>query len=225
MCGRYVLKSTIEELKQAYGAVPAGVFELSPNYNVAPTAEMPVVLREEDADKIRSFRWGLVPFWADGPDSGYSMINARAESVHQKKSYRKPFHTQRCIVPANGFYEWKKTSSGKVPHFIYSRQSDLMNLAGLYTYYRGESGTQKGSFTIITTRANSVVESLHDRMPAMLLPEEFEYWLDPGNSDIQGLRKLLHPWPDDDTDYYTVSKEVNNTRNNGSLLIEPATSA
>jgi putative SOS response-associated peptidase YedK len=100
-----------------------------------------------------------------------------------------------------------------------------MNLAGLYSYYRDESGTQKGSFTIITTRANSVVESLHDRMPAMLLPEEFEYWLDPGNSDIQGLRKLLHPWPDDDTDYYTVSKEVNNTRNNGSHLIEPATSA
>ena len=222
MCGRYVLKSKLDDLRQAYDAVPEGIYELSPNYNVSPTADMPVVLRESEKNQIRKFRWGLVPFWADEPDSKYSMINARAETIHKKRSYKQPFASRRCIVPANGFYEWKKTDSGKDPYFIHSKSSDLMNLAGIYEYYQTENGEKNGSFTIITTNANDVVEELHDRMPAMLLPDEFDFWLDPGHSDIDELRDLLHPWPEEDTDFYRVSREVNNARNSGSHLNEPA---
>ncbi len=204
-----------------YGAVPDEVFAIEPNYNVAPSLHMPVILEKEGERKLDRYRWGLVPFWADDVNTGYSMINARAESLAQKRSFSKPFKSQRCIVPVNGFYEWKRAGSSKIPHYITSKSSPLMHFAGLYEQWESPEGETVNSYTIITTEANKPVSELHDRMPAMLLPEEFTDWLDPENRDTGALQDLLRPWPDDDIEYYRVSTDVNNVRNNGEQLLEP----
>lgn len=221
MCGRYVLSTAVEELLKKYGAVPEGVFTADVNYNVAPSTYMPIVKETENQRSLSLSRWGLIPFWAKSPDSGYSMINARSETLHDKRSFSKPFAFRRCIVPANGFYEWKRSSAGKIPHYITTPDNGLMHFAGLYEQWQGSDGEPINSFTIITTPANETIRELHDRMPAMLLPEEFNFWLDPGNNDSDALRDLLKPWPDDAITFFRVGTEVNNARNSGAHLIEP----
>jgi len=226
MCGRYVLKATLEELQKTYGAVPDSTFSVEPNYNVAPSHHMPVVIELDSGETgkriIRPQRWGLIPFWADSLNTGYSMINARGESLSKKKSFQKPFKSQRCIVPASGFYEWKTTDSGKYPHFIQRKQSGLMHFAGLWESWESpENGETVHSYTIITTSANAPMEELHDRMPALLLPEEFDIWLDPSNHDTNSLQDLIRPWPDDDIEFYRVNDKVGNVRNNNPELLEP----
>lgn len=221
MCGRYVLSTAVEELLKKYGAVPEGVFTADVNYNVAPSTYMPIVKETENQRSLSLSRWGLIPFWAKSPDSGYSMINARSETLHDKRSFSKPFAFRRCIVPANGFYEWKRSSAGKIPHYITTPDNGLMHFAGLYEQWQGSDGEPINSFTIITTPANESIRELHDRMPAMLLPEEFNFWLDPGNNDSDALRDLLKPWPDDAITFFRVGTEVNNARNSGAHLIEP----
>ncbi|PWN06179.1 SOS response-associated peptidase [Rhodohalobacter mucosus] len=221
MCGRYVLKATLEELERKYGAVQEGTFTFSPKYNVAPSAQMPVVLSHEGRRVINLFRWGLVPFWADSINTGYSMINARCETLAKKKSFSKPFRSQRCVVPASGFYEWKNTSSGKIPHYITQKASSLINLAGLYETWKSDSGDVVNSYTIITTPANKPIQNLHDRMPAMLADSELRIWLNPENQSEDMLQDLLHPWPDNDITYHRVDTRVNNARNTGEGLIEP----
>ena len=222
MCGRYVLKATLEELQKIYEAVPNGTFPVEPNYNVAPSHHMPVILEQDDERIIRPHRWGLVPFWADSVKTGYSMINARGESLAKKKSFQKPFKSQRCIVPASGFYEWKTADSGKHPHFIQRKQSGLMHFAGLREAWNDkESDEIVHSYTIITTDANKPMEELHDRMPALLLPDEFSTWLDPSFHDTNALQDLIRPWPDDDITFHRVNDEVGNVRNNRPELLEP----
>jgi putative SOS response-associated peptidase YedK len=222
MCGRYVLKATLEELQKTYGAVPDGVFPVEPSYNVAPSHHMPVILERNDERVIQPHRWGLVPYWADSVKTGYSMINARGESLSKKKSFQKPFKSQRCIIPASGFYEWKTSSSGKFPHYICRKKSELMHFAGLWEHWEEpQNGETVHSFTIITTNANKPMEELHDRMPAMLLPEEFDTWLDPSFHDTSALQDLIRPWPDDDITFYRVNKEVGNVSNNRPELLEP----
>lgn len=222
MCGRYVLNAAVEELVKKYGAVPDGLFRAEPNYNVAPSSMMPIVREGEGERSLSQSRWGLIPPWAkDSGTGGYSMINARSETLHEKRSFSGAFASRRCIVPANGFYEWKRSSSGKIPHYITIPDSSLMHFAGLYESWKEADGSLVDSFTIITTRANATIRELHDRMPAMLLPEEFDFWLDPGNSEPDALRDLLRPWPDDAIAFYRVGTEVNNARNTGAHLTEP----
>jgi len=222
MCGRYVLKASIEDLKQKYHATPDGTFELRPNFNISPSADMPVIFQPEPGTKrISVFRWGLVPFWAKEINTGYSMFNARSESLAEKKTYKKPFQSQRCIIPASGFYEWVKKNSTKIPYYITFTNDELMSFAGLYEKWEGDDGQIVNSFTIITTESNHTLEPIHDRMPAILLDEEFDPWLDPTNQDVNLLNDLLHPCPDDLIRYHEVSTEVNNSRNQGPELIKP----
>lgn len=221
MCGRYVLQTTLQELEKRYGAVPEGIYSSEPNYNIAPSSRMPVVFEKGGKRLIAPFRWGLVPFWADSINTGYSMINARCETLNSKKSFRKPFRSQRCVVPASGFYEWEKTASGKTPYYITLKSSSLMSFAGLYETWTSEEGETVNSYTIITTPANKPMEELHDRMPAMLLDEEIDIWLNPENTSADALQELLRPWPDDDIHYHRVHTNVNNARNSGRELIEP----
>lgn len=223
MCGRYVLKATLRELEQRYGAVPEGTYSFDPNFNVAPSVRMPGVLSREGELKIVPLRWGLIPFWAESVKTGYSMINARAESLSKKRSFRDPFRSKRCVIPASGFYEWTRSGSVKIPHYITQKSAPLMNLAGLYEQWspEEEGGEIIESFTIITTEANRTVEELHDRMPAMLTDEECGIWTDPANRDTDALQDLLRPWPDDDIQFHRVGQEVNNARNSGPGLIEP----
>ena len=221
MCGRYVIKTTPEELAEHYSANSRTMGDFRPNYNSAPSHYLPVLMEQEGEREFRAFRWGLIPPWADGTNTGYSMINARSESVASKKSFKNPFLYRRCVVPANGFYEWKKSSSGKIPHYIYDPNHSFMNFAGIYEMGETKDGEPLNSFSIITTEANSTIRELHDRMPAMLLDDEIDDWLNSGQHDPRFLQDFLHSWPDDSITFYRVQTEVNNVRNNHSGLTEP----
>lgn len=222
MCGRYVLTSKLEELKQKYGAVPDGTFTFEPVYNVAPSFDMPVVLEKDRQRRIRLHRWGLIPHWARDEKMSYSMINARSETLAKKPAFRDAYKKRRCVVPANGFYEWKGESGNKQPYYITRTDGELMPFAGLYEEWTSEEGKTVDSFTIVTTDANRTIEPLHDRMPAILAgEEEIRSWLNPDEQNPDLLGDLLRPYPDDAVQFYAVSKAVNNPRNQGEELIEP----
>lgn len=223
MCGRYTLKEDEEKLEDWFDAVARGFEGFGPNYNVAPSQKMPVVGENRKGERtIRPFRWGLIPFWAKKKKISYSMINARGESLDAKKSYQQPFRQYRCLIPASGFYEWKGPEGDKTPYYIYPTHEPLFSFAGLYNVWESPEGEKIPSFTIVTTEANRKLNGLHDRMPVILLKEEWKQWLDPGNRDIVGLKELLRPFPDDAIDFYEVGKAVNNIKNNSPELIEAA---
>ncbi len=217
MCGRYalydtgVLQSRFDTLNQ---------LKLQPHYNVAPGVSMPVVTRNSP-NKQEVMRWGLIPFWAKDPKIGYRMINARVENINQKPAFKKPFATQRCLVPANGFYEWKKTRTVKIPFYFHLPSHQLFSFAGLYDIWQDDQGNQVKSFTIITTQANGVVGLVHDRMPVILEKSKEQVWLDP-TSNQAGLVSLLQPRNDEMLHGYPVSSEVNATTADTPDLIAPA---
>lgn len=190
-------------------------------HNVAPTHNMPVVCENRDGERtIRPFRWGLLPFWAKEEKVSYSMINARGESLDSKKSYKKSFKQYRCLVPASGFYEWKGEKGNKTPYYIHPTHEPMFAFAGLYNVWESPEGKKTPSYTIIITEANQKMSTLHDRMPAMLLKEEWDEWLDPDNHDTNALKELLKPFPDDGIDYYQVGKAINSVKNNSAELLE-----
>ncbi len=194
--------------------------EATPNYNVAPSQPVRAVRLNADGrlEMVR-LRWGLVPSWSKGPNSRYSMINARSETVHQKPAYRTAFRRRRCLIPADGFYEWKKTESGKQPYFICRRDRRPLAFAGLWEHWErgGEGGME--SCAIIVTVANSVIRPVHDRMPVILSAQEYGRWLDPRNEDPEELLPLLSPCADAALEVYPVSRRVNSPRNQGADLL------
>lgn len=222
MCGRYVLTAPISQLYEIYGATPDGDCDFNSSYNVFPTRPEPIILQQNKDRIIRSHRWGLVPEWSDGPTPKYWMINARSETLAEKPAFRDAYKKRRCVVPVNGFYEWKQTPDGKQPFYIYLDEGNLISLAGLYEHW-GSGADKIDSFTIITTSPNKEMQGIHDRMPAILMDYELDYWLDPDNQDTKSLQELLRPYPDDQIQYHPVSKEVNSPRNQGEELIEPVT--
>ena len=217
MCGRYVLASELKAIAKRFG-VEAAELALSSRYNVAPSQEMPVVLHKE-INQIQLMRWGLIPFFAKEAKIGYSMINARSETVVEKPSFRKPIKSQRCIVPANGFYEWKKSNTEKVPYFIHLKNSPLFGFAGLYDQWKDPTGKDILSYTILTTEANDLLRPLHERMPVILTPEEEEAWLDTEKYPVNDVVGFLKPYPADQMEAYTVSKNVNSPRTDSPDLI------
>ena len=243
MCGRYASSRSADDLAAEFEVDQVDVQEqLSPDYNVAPTKKAPVVLSRlpkdaaDDADPVRQLRtltWGLVPSWSKEPKLG-RMINARAETVHEKPSFRRPFARRRLIVPIDGFYEWFPTEqvgkSGKPlkqPFYLHPKSGGVLPLAGLYEFWRdkekadGDPDAWLITFTIITTSATDDVGHIHDRMPMTVAPENWEAWLDPRLDDVDAIRKLMAPPPAGSLDIYPISKQVNNVRNNGPELLEP----
>lgn len=222
MCGRFT-QADIAELDRAIFKlldVPA----LEPKYNIAPTEEAAVIREEAGGTRsLEQLRWGLVPSWAEHPSIGNRLINARSESVTQKPAFRDAFHARRCLVPADGFYEWAKTPTGRQPYYIRVHGGEVFALAGLWEYYEGEGGPIE-SFTIITTDTNDLVRPVHDRMPVILAPADYDAWLDPANPDYRGLRALLRPYPAGDMDMVPVSRYVNKPQNKGPECVEPAVS-
>jgi len=221
MCGRYSLIESEENLENWFQAVMDEVEQLENNYNVAPTHNMPVVGQNRDGERtIQKFRWGLLPFWAKEKKVGYSMVNARAESIDTKKSFKRSFEKYRCLVPATGFFEWKGEKGNKTPYHIFPTHKPMFAFAGIYNVWESPEGEKIPTYSIITTDANEKMSELHDRMPVMLLKEEWDEWLDPDNHNMKGLKELLKPFPDDAIDFYEVSKKVNNVRNNSEELLE-----
>lgn len=221
MCGRFSLTATPADVQAAFGvpAVPA----LPARYNVAPSQQVAVVrLGESGARELVLMRWGLIPGFAKDPSVGYRMINARAETLADKPSFRDAFRRRRCLVLADGFYEWQGGPFGKTPHYIRSKDGRPFAFAGLWDRWRSPEGEVVESCTIVTTEANDTVRALHDRMPVMLGQADLEVWLDP-RTDRTTLEALLVPAPVDALESYPVSSLVNRPANEGPECIAPVT--
>jgi putative SOS response-associated peptidase YedK len=225
MCGRFVAASPPDEIARYFDA-EAPEAALEPNYNVAPTNDVYAILDDGSSRKVELLHWGLVPRWAKSISVGNKMINARAETVATKNAYRYAFKKKRCIIPADGFYEWKKIEGQKrkQPYFIHRPDGEPFAFAGLWEVWRDPDNPDEElhSCTIITGDANDKMRDIHDRMPVMLPPNVWETWLDPEQQDVELLGKLLVPAPPSLIEFHPVSTEVNNVRNKGAHLTEVA---
>lgn len=207
MCGRFTLDPTTK-LYERFKI--QNRLELVPRYNIAPGQDVPVIIKKSP-NRLVLMRWGLIPHWAKDEKIGYKMINARAETLTEKPSYRGLLKSKRCIVPASGFYEWKETKEkgGKQPYFIHQKDGDYLPFAGLYDIWKNPEGEEVYSFTIITTQPTAFMRPIHDRMPVILEPEAEKQWLDPEIQDSQKLLPILHPYDFAPMELYPVSKAVN----------------
>jgi putative SOS response-associated peptidase YedK len=230
MCGRYTLSSPVEVVADLFeiafpnrGMEQLPLPEIHPRYNLAPTQEAPFALvRERGAPRtLALLHWGLIPYWAKAASIGNRMINARAEGVADKPAYSLSFKKKRCLIPADGFYEWKKEGKGKQPYLIRRRDHRPFAFAGLWSAWRNPVGGLVETFTILTTAANSAIKDLHDRMPVILDRKDFSLWLDPKVDDREKLQALLKPSPDADLETVPVSKAVNNPAHDGPDCAEP----
>lgn len=218
MCGRYGFFPG-ENFKKRYD-ISGDVPDLKASYNVAPGLQMPVVVCSGKKE-VTLMKWGLIPHWAKDPSIGYKMINARAESLAEKPSFRESFMRKRCLVPANGFFEWKKTAGEKIPFYIRLKDQELLSFAGLYDSWSDEDGKVVKSYSIITTDANSILAPIHNRMPVILPEEKEDAWLDQELQDSRILQSFLVPYKSSDMVVYPVSSDVNRTDRNNEDLIKP----
>lgn len=222
MCGRFTQQRPTAELAELFDAEPAPV-QLEPRYNLAPTDEAAVVVERGDRRAIRAYRWGLIPTWAKDERIASKLFNARAETLDTSGAFRDSFRKRRCIVPADGFYEWQRSDGVRQPFLVHRADGAPLALAGLWSgWHHPETEQVIRTFTIITTTANQALAGIHDRMPVILDPADWKTWLDPANTDLAELAGLLQPAPDPEIELYPVRALVNNVRNDGPELIEPA---
>ena len=220
MCGRYTLTTPAERLAEEFGFKDSSV-ELPQSYNVAPTQAVAAVLEEGGGRRLEVLRWGLIPPWANDPQIGSRMINARSETAPEKPSFRRAFRERRCLIPADGFYEWQRTNGAKQPFYIHMEDGRPFAFAGLWeSWGRGNEGEIR-TCTILTTGANAVVGEIHERMPVIVAPDAYDVWLDP-SSERDELTGLLAPYPEDEMEAYPVSRFVNSPSNNDPRCVEPA---
>lgn len=220
MCGRYTLTADPEALQTEF-KLDSVIQNLPPRYNIAPTQDVAVVLNEDGLRVLDAFHWGLIPFWAKDSKIGSRMINARSETLAQKPSFKRPLQKQRCLIPADGFYEWENTPNGKQPWYIHLVDHRPFAFAGLWDYRQAPNGEEIYSCTIITTEPNPLVAAIHNRMPVILPPSAFDQWLDPVEKNPNVLLSLLTPWPAEKTRGYPVSKLVNSPANDHPDCIVP----
>ncbi len=225
MCGRFVSSSPPDQLAKYFDVEALGESLLDPNYNVAPTNDIYAVLESGGVRRMEPLHWGLVPFWAKELKIGNRMINARSETLATKNAFRSAFKKRRCIIPADGFFEWEKIEGRKTkqPYFIHRKDDEPLAFAGLWEVWRGpdrDSDESVTSCTIITTSANETMEKIHDRMPVILPPSAYDEWLDRDDDDVETLGRLLVPAPVSLLTMHTVSTDVNKVQNKGPELIE-----
>lgn len=221
MCGRFSIFADPERLAERFDAsLPEE--GLRPRYNAAPTQNLPVILNENNgARQIQLLRWGLVPSWAEDPVIGSRMINARSETLAEKPSFRTALKKRRCLVLADGFYEWQQTPTGKVPTRITLQSGEPFALAGLWETWKEPTGDLLRTFTIITTSPNELLAPIHNRMPVILPREHESIWLD--NGADQGIwLDMLRPYPADQMTAYPVSKRVNYVGNDDPEIVQLA---
>ena len=227
MCGRFSQRDSSEEIAARFRAAAIGRHP-GGQYNVAPTDEVSAVVQFHGERIVDTFRWGLVPVWAESPRRGARMINARAETVEQSSAFRSALRARRCIVPADGFFEFKREATDRgrpQPWFVHRADGEPMALAGLWAVWRDPAtAAQLYSCTIVTTWPNEMMSRLHHRMPVILEPDDWEAWLDPSAS-VDHVRPMLGPAPDGVLTAYPVSVRVNDVRNDGPDLIAPLSAA
>lgn len=224
MCGRFTLTTPAEVVAEYFEL--ADIPPIAPRYNIAPTQPVAVVRFDAETDKRNCdlLHWGLVPSWAKDPGIGSRMINARSETVAQKPAYRSAFKHRRCLVPADGFYEWQKQpgTKRKRPHYIRFSDGRPFAFAGLWEHWSSPDGSELESCTVLTTEANEVMKPLHDRMPVILAPEDYARWLDPSHDKADQLLPLVHARPNSELTANAVSTLVNSPSNDVAQCIEPA---
>jgi putative SOS response-associated peptidase YedK len=225
MCGRFARCSLSRELERDFNALPPP-FANQPSYNVAPTQEIPVIVQHEDARHIKKRHWGLVPFWAKDISIGSKVINARVETLSSKPAFKAALKHRRCLIPANGFYEWSGKAGSIQPYFICLPSGEPPAFAGMYEICEDnkeappDAGPYK-SCTIIAMDASDSIKNIHDRMPLILKPEAYEEWLDPGNKEPARIEELLRTKFVRDLKGYPVSKLIKRVENNSKECMEP----
>ncbi len=222
MCGRYSLTRREAELVERFGIEQLLMdrAELRPRYNIAPTQMVPVVVSKDGQRVLAEMKWGLIPFWAKDKKIK-PVINARSESIAEKPFFKQAASKRRCLIPADGFYEWKKANKEKVPLFIHMADRGLFGFAGLWDEWRGPEGEVVRTCTIITTEANTTMSPVHDRMPVIVRPEHERLWLDPEIEDIEKLRDVLIRLDNDALKMYQVSSEVNSPAKDSPEMLDP----
>jgi len=223
MCRRFTLFSSPQELQRFFGT-PLPSFEILPNYNVAPTQEIPVIIQHENGRHLKRRHWGLVPVWAKEKAIGCKMINARAETVRLKSAFRTAIKQRRCLIPANGFFEWSGKLGNKQPYYFHLASGEPLAFAGLWEVWENKNTAAEASpyksCTIITTDASDSVRDVHDRMPLILKPEFYGEWLDPENKEPGIIEEVLKNGCVKELKRYPVSKLVNHVGNNSKECIE-----
>jgi putative SOS response-associated peptidase YedK len=218
MCGRFAQRTPPKRLTREFkvGEVPP----VEARYNIAPTQDILAVHEAPDGREATFLKWGLVPTWAKDTSMGARLINARAETVAEKPAFRQALRQRRCIIPADGFYEWQRTGGRKQPFFFRMRDERPFGFAGLWERWEGEEGQAVNSCTILTTEANDVLRPVHDRMPVILHPEDYSLWLEGDEREQALLREMLRPYPAEEMVGHPVSTLVNSPGNKGPELIE-----
>jgi putative SOS response-associated peptidase YedK len=220
MCGRFVRDSSIPEIADAFN-VEEPPFDLPRSYNIAPSQEIAIILN--DGKKIVSkCKWGFIPSWSKDPKIGYKMINARAETVAEKPSFRDAFKSKRALIPANGFYEWKREEKLRKPFYIFLKSGKPFGFAALYNTWISPEGKQVCTSTIITTDANQLLAPVHDRMPVIIYKEDEQLWLNPAATEKNVLVPLLRPYDSEEMNCHEVSALVNSPSRNSPDCIRPA---
>ncbi len=221
MCGRFTLSVSADELERAFAGFtfPAAY---APRYNIAPTQPV-LALPNDGLQQADFFLWGLIPSWAKDPSLASRLINARGESLAEKPAFRGAFKYRRCLIPANGFYEWaaRPGTKAKIPYFIHLKNGAPFAFAGLWEEWRAADGSVVRSCTIITTAPNEWLAALHNRMPVILPREDYEAWLDPTPQTPERLKRLLRPFPAEQMEMYPVSNLVNNPANDRQECLTP----
>jgi putative SOS response-associated peptidase YedK len=221
MCGRIAQHTSSEEIARTFDATDRANSS-GDRYNVAPTQLVLVVVEHAGARYVATHRWGIIPPWAPDERPRASMFNARAETIHERPAYRGPFRRQRCIVPADAFYEWQLRAGAKVPHAIVRQNGRPLALAGVWSVWKDPTKERRiVTCAIITTTPNETLRPLHDRMPIILPEDTWAAWLNPANRDVRALRDLLRPCPAEWLQAYPVASAVNSVRNDGAHLLAP----
>ncbi len=221
MCGRFTQFHSAKAIAKAFQLVD--VPELPPHYNIAPTQAISAVLQPapQTERQFRFLRWGLIPSWSIDATIGARLINARAETVAEKPSFRSAFRHRRCLIPADGFYEWQRQDGQKQPFYFHLQDHQPFAFAGLWEQWQSPDGKVLETCTILTTAANEILEPVHNRMPVILPPEDYNTWLDPELQTASQLQPLLRPYPSDQMVAYPVSRAVNRTSVDDSNCIQP----
>jgi putative SOS response-associated peptidase YedK len=221
MCGRFVITSPPAALRQIFGYIDQPNFP--PRHNVAPTQPIPVVIVENGIRRFRLMRWGLLPAWVKDPREFTLLINARAETVLEKPAFQNAMKRRRCLIPADGYYEWRASGARKRPHFIHRRDGAPIGLAGLAETWIGPNGEELDTVAIVTAPASADLAVLHDRVPVTIAPEDFERWLDCRADDTKTAMALLMAPGEGEFVWHEVSTRVNRTANDDAQLILPIT--
>jgi len=209
MCGRFALYSSFQAIKD-YADLLNEIEEINANYNIAPGQEIPIIRRQNNQNILRYYKWGLIPFWAKDEKISYKLINSRSETIAEKPSFRYAFQKRRCLIPANGFYEWRK--SDKQPFYVRLKDRELFTFAGIWEMWKSPTGKQIYSCSIITTSSNNIMDKIHNRMPVILSKEQEENWL--RSNSKNDLQEMLKPYTDNNMELIPISNEVNSVKNN-----------